>query len=358
MTQVDQEPVRLTAFSHGAGCACKLSPADLHTVLGLVRGLGDAPRDPNLLVGLDTADDAAVYRLRDDLAVVVTTDFFTPIVDDPYDWGRIAATNALSDVYAMGGAPLLALNLVAWPREGLPFELLARVLDGGHDVVRAAGALVGGGHSIDDAEPKYGLAVVGTVDPARVLTNRSARAGDALVLTKPIGLGVISTALKRDAAPPELVAEAIRVMTTLNAGARDAALALAPGVVHAATDVTGFGLLGHLRELLVGSGLAADLDPSAVPVIDGVRALLGAGMVAGGTQRNHAFVDDSVTWNGLPSDDQLLLADAQTSGGLLLAVGPDAVDDLVRELDARGTLAAAVIGHTRAGDPGTIAIRG
>ena len=199
------EPIRLTSYSHGAGCACKLSPADLRTVLGLVRGLetpAGAAADSELLVGLDTADDAAVYRLRDDLAVVVTTDFFTPIVDDPYDWGRIAATNALSDVYAMGGAPLLALNLVAWPREDLPFELLARVLDGGADVVRAAGALVAGGHSIDDAEPKYGLAVVGTVHPDRVFTNASAQPGDDLVLTKPIGLGVSSTAVKRDAATP------------------------------------------------------------------------------------------------------------------------------------------------------------
>src|SRR5690242_482452 len=185
MTPVPDAAVRLTAFSHGAGCACKLSPADLRTVLGLVRGLGDAPEDPNLLVGLDTADDAAVYRLREDLAIVVTTDFFTPIVDDPYDWGRIAATNALSDVYAMGGAPLLALNLVAWPRDGLSFELLARVLDGGADVVRAAGAVIAGGHSIDDPEPKYGLAVVGTVHPDRVLRNKGARPGDALVLTKP-----------------------------------------------------------------------------------------------------------------------------------------------------------------------------
>jgi selenide,water dikinase len=356
MTQVGGG-VRLTAFSHGAGCACKLSPADLRTVLGLVRGLGDPPADPDLLVGLDTADDAAVYRLRDDLAVVVTTDFFTPIVDDPYDWGRIAAANALSDVYAMGGAPLLALNLVAWPREGLPFELLARVLDGGHDVVRAAGAIVGGGHSIDDAEPKFGLAVVGTVDPARVLTNRDARDGDALVLTKPIGLGVISTALKRDAAPRPLVDEAIRVMTTLNASARDAALALDGGAVHAATDVTGFGLLGHLRELLVGSGLAADVDAGAVPVIDGVRALLAEGMVAGGTQRNHAYVSESVEWNGLPHDEQLLLADAQTSGGLLLSVDPDAADALVRELEARGALAAAIVGRTRAGTPGAIHVR-
>src|SRR5712691_6069431 len=291
MTMVD-EPIRLTRFSHGAGCACKLSPADLRTVLGLVRGLdADRGSDPDLLVGLETADDAAVYRVRDDLAIVVTTDFFTPIVDDPYDWGRIAATNALSDVYAMGGTPLLALNLVAWPREGLPFDLLARVLDGGADVVRSAGAVTAGGHSIDDAEPKYGLAVVGTVHPDRIFTNAGAEPGDDLVLTKPIGLGVISTAVKRDAATPELVAEAVRVMTTLNAGARDAALELG-GAVHAATDVTGFGLLGHLLELLSASGLAGEIDAGAVPVIDGVRELVGAGMVAGGTQRNHAFVKD------------------------------------------------------------------
>jgi selenide,water dikinase len=352
-----EEPIRLTRFSHGAGCACKLSPADLRTVLGLVRGLGaDEPRDPDLLVGFDTSDDAAVYRLRDDLAVVVTTDFFTPIVDDPYDWGRISATNALSDVYAMGGSPLLALNLVAWPREGLPFELLARVLDGGGDVVRAAGAIVAGGHSIDDAEPKFGLAVVGTVDPARVLTNAGARAGDALVLTKPIGLGVISTAVKRDAASSALVDEAVRLMTTLNAGARDAALAVGDAV-HGATDVTGFGLLGHLRELLNGSGLAGELDAGAVPVIDGVRELLAGGMVAGGTQRNHAFVSESVDWGALPVDEQLLLADAQTSGGLLLAVDPTRANDLVAELRARATPAAAIVGRTTEGTPGTIRVR-
>jgi selenide, water dikinase len=351
-----EEPVRLTRFSHGAGCACKLSPADLRTVLGLVRGpAGDPAPDPELLVGFDTSDDAAVYRLRDDLAVVVTTDFFTPIVDDPYDWGRIAATNALSDVYAMGGAPLLALNLVAWPREGLPFELLARVLDGGGDVVRAAGAVVAGGHSIDDAEPKFGLAVVGTVDPERVLTNSGARPGDSLVLTKPIGLGVISTAVKRDAAPPALVDEAVRLMTTLNAGARDAARAVGDAV-HAATDVTGFGLLGHLRELLAGSGLAGEVDAGAVPVIDGVRALLAAGMVAGGTQRNHAFVSESVDWGGLAADEQMLLSDAQTSGGLLLAVDPSRADDLVAELRSRATPAAAVIGRTTTGPPGTIRV--
>ncbi len=345
--------IRLTEFSHGAGCACKLSPADLRAVLGMVQAV--PVTDPDLLVGFDTSDDAAVYRLRDDLAVVVTTDFFTPIVDDPYDWGRIAATNALSDVYAMGGTPLLALNLVAWPRDGLPFDLLARVLEGGQDVVRGAGALVAGGHSIDDAEPKYGLAVVGTVHPDRVLTNAGARVGDVLVLTKPIGLGVISTALKRGAADDGLVATAVTIMTTLNAGARDAAVALGDAV-HAATDVTGFGLLGHLRELCAGSGLAAELDAAAVPVIDGVRDLVAAGMVAGGTQRNHAFIADSVDFGALPLDAQYLLADAQTSGGLLLAVAPERADDLVAGLRAHHTLAAAVVGRTVAGPAGTIRI--
>jgi selenide, water dikinase len=345
--------IRLTAFSHGAGCACKLSPAELRTILGLVRGL-DPPADPNLLVGLDTADDAAVYRLRDDLAIVFTADFFTPIVDDPYDFGRVAATNALSDVYAMGARPVMALNLVAWPREGLPFELLARTLDGGAAAVRSAGALVVGGHSINDTEPKYGLAVVGTVDPRAVLTNAGARPGDALVLTKPLGLGIISTALKRGQAPPALIDEAVRLMTTLNEGARDAALEVG---VNAATDVTGFGLLGHLREMLVASGLAARLDPTRVPVISGVRELLAAGMVAGGTQRNHAFVDPDVDWAGLPADEQLLLADAQTSGGLLLAVDPGRAGALVAALGRRATPAAAVIGHTVEGAPGRIGIR-
>jgi selenide, water dikinase len=345
-------PVRLTSFSHGAGCACKLSPDDLRTVLGLVRGLEAAP-DPNLLVGFDTADDAAVYRLRDDLAIVVTTDFFTPIVDDPFDWGRIAAANALSDVYAMGGTPLLALNLVAWPREGLPFDLLARVLDGGASVAATARCLIAGGHSIDDAEPKYGLAVVGTVDPNAVLTNAAAEPGDALVLTKPIGLGVISTAVKRDGATPAVVEAAIQVMTTLNASARDAAVEVG---VHAATDVTGFGLLGHLRELCVGSGVGAVIDANAVPVIDGVRELLSAGMVAGGTRRNHAFVAPEVDFGALPEAEQLLLCDAQTSGGLLFAVPPAAAGRLVAALTARGTLAAARIGTTTEEHPGRITV--
>ena len=347
------QTIRLTAFSHGAGCACKLSPADLRTVLSLVRGFEPAT-DSNLLVGFDTADDAAVYKLRDDLAIVVTTDFFTPIVDDPFDWGRISATNALSDVYAMGGTPLLALNLVGWPREGLPFELLARVLDGGAEAARAGGCLIAGGHSIDDAEPKYGLAVVGVVDPDAVLTNAGAQPGDALVLTKPIGLGVLSTAMKRDAATPAQVATAVDVMTTLNAGARDAAVEVG---VHAATDITGFGLLGHLRELCVASGVSAQIDIAAVPVIDGVRDLLDAGMVAGGTQRNHAFVAPDVDFGPLPEREQLLLADAQTSGGLLLSVAAERAEQLVAACQARGTLAAGVIGGITAGAAGKITIR-
>ena len=356
MTALEQ-PTRLTAFSHGAGCACKLSPADLRTVLGLVRAPVGA--DPDLLVGFDTADDAAVYRLRDDLAVVVTTDFFTPIVDDAYDWGRVAATNALSDVYAMGGAPLLALNLVAWPREGLAFELLARVLDGGADAVAGAGAVVAGGHSIDDPEPKYGLAVVGTVDPGAVFTNAGARPGDAVVLTKPLGLGVVATALKRGEAPAGLVAEAVALMTTLNAGARDAAVALGPAV-HAVTDVTGFGLVGHLRELLAASGVAGVLDAAAVPVLDGARPLLAGGMVAGGTLRNHAFVtaEAPVDWGALPEPEQLLLADAQTSGGLLIAVDAARAEALVAELTARRTPAAAVVAHVVDGPAGAITLRG
>jgi selenide, water dikinase len=346
-------PVRLTSLSHGAGCACKLSPAELGTVLGMVRGLA-APDDPDLLVGLDTSDDAAVYRLRDDLAIVVTTDFFTPIVDDAYDWGRIAATNALSDVYAMGGTPLLCLNLVAWPREGLDLALLARVLDGGADVARGARAIVAGGHSIDDAEPKYGMAVVGTVHPDDVTTNAGARPGDALVLTKPIGLGVISTALKRDAASEELVARAVELMTMRNEGAAVAGRAAG---VRAATDVTGFGLTGHLRELVRASGVHVELDAAAVPVIDGVRDLLAAGMVAGGTQRNHAFVSADVDWGDLPVAEQLLLADAQTSGGLLLAVAADRADELVAACAAQGTPVAAVVGRVTDGPAGRITVR-
>jgi selenide,water dikinase len=353
MTTEPETDIRLTSFTSGGGCACKLAPGTLRSVLDALApdpAVADA-----LLVGMETSDDAAVYRLRDDLAVVLTTDFFTPIVDDAYDWGRIAATNALSDVYAMGGTPLLALNLVGWPSDDLPLDLLGRVLAGGADVVRAAGAVLAGGHTITDPEPKYGLAVLGVVDPDHVLTNRAARSGDALVLTKPIGTGVMASALKRDAAPDHLVAAAITLMTTPNAVARDAAVAAGPAV-HAATDVTGFGLLGHLRELVVASGLSARVDARAVPVLEGVRDLLAAGVVPGGTRRNHAWVSEVTDWGGADEVEQLLLSDAQTSGGLLLAVAPDAVDALVADLGAHGALAAAVVGHLSEEAPGRIIV--
>jgi selenide,water dikinase len=245
------------------------------------------------------------------------------------------------------------LNLVAWPREGLPFELLARVLDGGAAVASAAKCLIAGGHSIDDAEPKYGMAVVGTVHPDAVLTNAGARVGDVIVLTKPIGLGVVSTAVKREAATPELLAAAVEIMTTLNAGARDAAVEVG---VHAATDVTGFGLLGHLRELCAASGTDVVVDAAAVPVIDGVRALLADGMVAGGTQRNLAFVAPDVDFGDLPESEQLLLADAQTSGGLLLSVAPERAQHLVDACTAHGTPVAAVIGKMTSAGPGRVTI--
>jgi selenide, water dikinase len=345
--------LRLTSFTSGGGCACKLAPGTLRAVLDTLAP--DLAPPDELLVGMETADDAAVYRLRDDLAVVLTTDFFTPLVDDAYDWGRIAATNALSDVYAMGGTPLLALNLVGWPVDVLPLELLSRVLAGGADVVRGAGALLAGGHTITDPEPKYGLAVLGLVDPEHVLTNRGARPGDVLVLTKPIGVGVVASALKRDEAADDLVAGAVALMTRSNATARDAAVAAGPAV-HAATDVTGFGLLGHLRELVAASGVSARVHADAVPVIDGVLALLEAGVVPGGTQRNHAWVSEVTDWGALGTAQQLVLADAQTSGGLLLAVAPDAVDSLVADLTARGTPAAAVIGQLTDGASGRIAV--
>ena len=353
MHETTPDGLRLTSFSHGAGCACKLSPSDLHTVMGLVPGFA-ASTDPDLLVGFAHSDDAAVYRLRPDLAVVLTTDFFTPIVDDPFDWGRIAATNALSDVYAMGGTPLVAVNLVAWPRDTLGLDVLARVLDGGAHATRAAGCAIVGGHSIDDPEPKYGLAVVGTVHPDAVTTNAGARVGDSLVLTKPIGVGVITTALKRGVATPSHVAAAVEVMTTLNASARDAALAVE---AHAVTDVTGFGLLGHLRELCAASQVAAVIDAELVPVIAGTRELLAADMISGGTRRNHAFIDPMVEWGSTSPTEQFLLCDAQTSGGLLLSVAPDRCDALLDALRASGTLAAARVGQIESGEPGTITVR-
>jgi selenide, water dikinase len=310
--------------------------------------------DPRILVDASSRDDAAVFQMASDRAIVATVDFFTPIVDDPYDFGRIAATNAFSDLYAMGATPLFALNLVGWPRDKLPFELLGEVLRGGADVARAAGAFVLGGHSVDDPEPKYGMAAIGEAHPDRIVRNAGARPGDALVLTKPLGTGVLTTALKRDLLSEADVAPAVTAMTTLNAGAARAMLGVG---VHAATDVTGFGLLGHLRTLLEASGAAAELRAAAAPLLPRAREAAEHGAVPGGTERNLAGVADVVHFAaGVDQTTRLLLADAQTSGGLLIAVAAERADALVAALGRERTPAAAVIGRVVSGTPGAIAV--
>ena len=338
---MDVAAVPLTSLSHGAGCGCKLPASAL---LPIVRALPEATA-PDLLVGSATGDDAAVWRMSDELALVQTVDFFTPVVDDPYDFGRIAAANALSDVYAMGGRPLTALNLVAWPLEQLGADMLGEVLRGGIDVVRAAGAEVVGGHSIDDPEPKYGLAVTGVVHPDRAITNAGGRAGDALVLTKPLGAGAVVTARKRGQADDALLARAVQAMAALNAEA--AAAAVAAGA-SAMTDVTGFGLLGHLHGLARESGLAAEVDAGAVPVLDGAQDVLEDERgLSGGSRRNR---DDADTFASFDADVAAwrvrLVCDTTTSGGLLVAV------DAARA----GEVPGAVIGRLVDGDPGAIAV--
>jgi len=311
--------------------------------------------DPRILVDASTRDDAAVYRLAPDRALVATVDFFTPIVDDAYDFGRIAAANAFSDVYAMGATPLLALNLVGWPRGKLPLDLLGEVLRGGQEIAQQAGAFVLGGHSVDDPEPKYGMVAIGEAHPDRIVTLARARAGDVLVLTKPIGTGVLTTALKRDLLTAADLTEAVASMTTLNAGAARAMLAVG---VHAATDVTGFGLLGHLHNMLVASGVAAEVDAAAVPLFPGAADLAARGAVPGGTQRNRDALAADVSFApGVDEATRVLLHDAQTSGGLLLAVPAERGDALLAALKKEGTPAAARIGRVTSGPrPGAIQV--
>ncbi|MFV0495082.1 selenide, water dikinase SelD [Mycobacterium sp.] len=300
---------RLTGYARGGGCACKIPPGELEEA---VRGLA-GQSGPDVLVGLDDGDDAAAVRVGE-LAVLSTADFFTPVVDDPYDWGRIAAANALSDIYAMGGRPVVAINLVGWPREVLPLELLTEVLRGGLAVTSEAGCPLIGGHSIDDPEPKYGMAVTGVADPARLLRNDAAEPGLPLTLTKPIGVGLLNNRHKRTG---ETCPEAIETMTRLN---RDAAAAALTAGARAATDVTGFGLLGHLHKMCRASGVGAVIERAAVPVIEDARRALRDGFVSGGTHRNLDWVRPHLyPAPGVGEDDLLLLADAQTSGGLLVA---------------------------------------
>jgi selenide,water dikinase len=335
--------VPLTSLSHGAGCGCKLPAAAIGPLLA---GLPTSA-DPNILVGFHTSDDAGVYRLRDDLALVHTVDFFTPIVDDPFDFGRIAATNALSDVYAMGATPLSALNLVAFSLAELGEAVLLEILSGGAAVAEEAGVAILGGHSIEDSEPKFGMAVTGTVHPDAVIRNAGARPGDTLVLTKPLGAGAISTAVKRGL-PDAALDRAVEVMTTLN---RDAATAARAAGVHAMTDVTGFGLLGHLGELVAASGLAAQIEAEAVPAIEGVIRLLSdprERAVAGGTRRNRAHAEEFTTFaDSVPDALRWLVSDAMTSGGLLAAIPAGRASELP----------GAVIGRLVDGPPGTISVR-
>ncbi|MER5703056.1 selenide, water dikinase SelD [Micromonospora sp. NPDC002296] len=304
------EPVRLTEYARGGGCACKIPPGELET---LVAGLGPASGTAELLVGLDHGDDATVVRLDERTGLVSTADFFTPVVDDAYDWGRIAAANALSDVYAMGGTPLVALNLLCWPRERLPIELAGEVLRGGQDVARQAGCHLSGGHSVDDDGPKYGLAVTGVVRPEELITLDAGRAGLPLSLTKPLGVGVLNT---RHKATGEWFAEAVASMAALN---RDAARAAVAAGVRCGTDVTGFGLLGHASKLARASRLTVAIDAARVPYLPGARQAVRDGYVSGGTRRNLDWVAPWTDFGAAGEAERLLLADAQTSGGLLVA---------------------------------------
>lgn len=299
---------RLTQYAHGGGCACKIPPGELEELLAGLVGV----EQPDLLVGLAGGDDAAAIRIQDGLAVLSTTDFFTPVVDDAYDFGRIAAANALSDIYAMGGRPLVALNLVGWPRELLPGELLREVLRGGLDVAREAGCPIAGGHSIDDPEPKYGLAVTGLADPDRLLRNDQARAGQPISLSKPLGVGVLNNRHKQTG---EVFSHAVESMVTLNRQASEQAVQAG---LTAATDVTGFGLLGHLYKMARASGVTAVVQASEVPYLAGARDALAAGFISGGSKRNLDWVRPYLQAT-VDEDELLLLADAQTSGGLLLA---------------------------------------
>jgi selenide,water dikinase len=342
--------VRLTQVAKRAGCAAKQPPGYLFPLLaGLPK-----PADPRVLVGSATADDAAVYRLDDERALVFTTDFFTPIVDDPYEFGAIAAANALSDVYAMGGAPLTALAIVGFPDELLEPAVLAEILRGGAEKAKEAGIDVIGGHTIKADEPIYGLAVTGLVHPERLVTNAGARPSDLLVLTKPLGLGIVTTAAKNDVDTEHAISDAVRLMATLNRSACEVMLEVG---VNAATDVTGFGLLGHLRNVLAASGTSATVWQDAVPILPAARAYVRAGIAPGGTRANHRFMAAHTEYAPeISPDDQLLLCDAQTSGGLLIAVSEARAKVLVDGLLAANVATAAVVGRVEEGRPGFIRV--
>ncbi|MCX7155533.1 MAG: selenide, water dikinase SelD [Rhodocyclales bacterium] len=337
-------PIRLTSFSHGGGCGCKVAPGVLSEIL---RGARGWPVPKELIVGIETADDAAVYRLNDEQALIATTDFFMPIVDDPYDFGRIAATNAISDVYAMGGTPIMALALVGMPIDKLPLEVIGKILEGGESVCAAAGIPIAGGHTIDSVEPIYGLVVMGLVHPDRVKTNAGARSGDVLILGKPLGVGVLSAALKKGALDAAGYDAMIASTTKLNTPGRRLAHF---GGVHALTDVTGFGLLGHLLEVCRGAKLSAFLDMGRIPLLAEVEQLATAGYITGASARNWmAYGEDVALDAAITPMQRALLTDPQTSGGLLVACQPAAIDEVLEVFRAEGFAEAAVIGRLEDG---------
>ncbi|MGV0984601.1 MAG: selenide, water dikinase SelD [Limnohabitans sp.] len=347
-TETRSEP-RLTSLSHGGGCGCKIAPGVLSDILKSTHAM---PLPKELLVGIETADDAAVYKLNDEQALIATTDFFMPIVDDPFDFGRIAATNAISDVYAMGGTPIMALALVGMPVNVLSTQTIGRILEGGASVCQAAGIPIAGGHTIDSVEPIYGLVALGLVHPSRIKRNADARPGDVLVLGKPLGVGVLSAALKKNALPPEGYARMIATTTRLNTPGPE--LAALPGV-HALTDVTGFGLAGHALEMARGSGCTVQIDWRHVPLLAGVRTLAAQGMVTGASGRNWAgYGQDVQLPAGFEAPDQALLTDPQTSGGLLVACSPDSVAEVLATFARHGFDQAAVLGRMVEGRAGLV----
>jgi selenide,water dikinase len=338
-------PIRLTSFSHGGGCGCKIAPGVLAEILKKSSGF---PVPPQLMVGIETADDAAVYKLNDEQALIATTDFFMPIVDDPFDFGRIAATNAISDVYAMGGTPIMALALVGMPIDKLPLEVIGEIIRGGESICAEAGIPIAGGHTIDSVEPIYGLVVMGLVHPSRVKRNAAAKAGDKLILGKPLGVGVLSAALKKNGLDDKGYAAMIANTTKLNKPGQ--ALAQLDGV-HALTDVTGFGLLGHTLELARGAGLTAHIEMSSVPLLPGVQEMVENGFVTGASGRNWAGYGHDVALDAaITPAQQMLLTDPQTSGGLLVACDADSVDKVLSIFRENGFEQAVVIGEMQSGE--------
>jgi selenide,water dikinase len=344
------DKIKLTSYSTKGGCGCKIGPGDLSQV---IKSLPPTVANPNLLVGIDTSDDAGVYKLSEELALVQTVDFFTPIVDDPYSFGQVAAANAISDIYAMGGKPLTALNIVAFPIKTLPKQVLADILRGAGDKMQEAGITLVGGHSIDDNEPKFGLAVTGLVHPGKIRTNAGAKPGDKLILTKPIGVGILTTSIKKDRLNEEEIQRVTQVMATLN---KTAAETMEPYNVHACTDVTGFGLMGHSLEMAKGSGVGIRIIAQDVPVLPRVRELAEEGFVPGGTKNNFAHVQESITFaESLDQIGQWILCDAVTSGGLLISVDGEQAAELLSKLKDSG-VEASLIGEITAEHPGRIVV--